>query len=133
MDMLKMSRKVEYALMILKYTEEHAPQGVSARMICEKFGIPFDTTSKVMQQLARHHILISHQGVKGGYELKTSLQKISLLKLAEIIEGKTTHFDCLNGSCNLSSQCNINHPIEKLNKKLIKYFNSLNLYELLKG
>ena len=58
--MLKITKKVEYALIVLKYMGEH-PFGElhSAREICDKFKLPFDTTAKVMQSMNNKGLLNS--------------------------------------------------------------------------
>ena len=67
--MLKINKKVEYALMALKFMAEEKAIGkiTSAREICDKFNTPFDTTAKVMQAMNHHKILNSVKGTKGGY------------------------------------------------------------------
>ena len=51
--MLKITKKVEYALISLKFIWEEKSRGelTTAREICSKFNLPFDTTSKVMQAM----------------------------------------------------------------------------------
>ena len=52
--MLKMNRKVEYALIALKYVAYEDPDKlVSVKEICEKYRTPFDVTSRVMQLLVK--------------------------------------------------------------------------------
>ncbi len=133
--MLKINRKVEYALMTLKFmTTKKRDDLTSAREICERFKIPFDTTAKVMQQMGHHGILDSVQGVKGGYTLITDLSKISYMDLNRIIEGKSDAIGCENGRpCHLKDFCNIMGPVIKLNKKLGSYLEKTNLKELLES
>ena len=103
----------------------------TAREVCDKFNTPFDTTAKVMQLMNGAGILQSHKGVKGGYTLAKDLSKISYLDLAQLIEGKSFMLDCLEGPCELYSNCNISQPIKRLNDYLINIFNSLTVSELL--
>ena len=133
--MLKINRKVEYALMTLKFmTCKKDGELTSAREICEMFKTPFDTTAKVMQSLNNNGILTSIQGVKGGYTLSKDLKKISYIDLTSIIEGKAVALGCDNNpKCNRRKSCNISAPIKKLNKKLTAYLNKISLDELLSG
>ena len=130
--MIKINRKVEYALMVLKLMKDKDLQELTtAREVCDRFESPFDTTAKVMQQMNSAGILHSIKGVKGGYTLARDLSTISYLELAELIEGKSFMMDCHEGPCDLYHKCNISQPIKRLNDYLINIFNSLTLNELL--
>lgn len=130
--MVKINKKVEYALMVLKHMSEKEPKDLtSAREICDKFNIPFDTTAKVMQQMNNVGILHSTKGVKGGYTLEADLERVSYLQLAELVEGKSVTANCENQKCSLIETCNITLPIKKLNQHLMYFFQGLTLKELL--
>jgi Rrf2 family protein len=130
--MIKINRKVEYALMVLKLMKEKDPSELTtAREVCDCFETPFDTTAKVMQQMNNAGILHSHKGVKGGYTLFRDLSEVSYMELVELIEGKSFMMDCHEGPCDLFNKCNISRPIKRLNDYLINIFNALTLNELL--
>jgi Rrf2 family protein len=130
--MIKINRKIEYALMVLKLMKDKAETDLTtAREVCDCFQTPFDTTAKVMQLMNNAGILHSHKGVKGGYTLARDLNQISYLELAELIEGKSFMMDCHEGPCDLYHTCNITQPIKRLNDYLINIFNTLSLNELL--
>ncbi len=136
--MLKINKKVEYALMALKFMadkNDSAPL-VSAREICDAFETPFDTTAKVMQVMNNHDVLKSVKGIKGGYSLNKSLSEITYMGLVQMIEGKEEIGRvCSNhkGTCELLGKCNISTPVENLNKKLNSFLENLTLEELLQG
>lgn len=130
--MIKINRKVEYALMVLKLMKEKTPGDLTtAREVCDKFETPFDTTAKVMQQMNNAGILHSQKGVKGGYTLARELSEVTYMDLVQLIEGKSFMMDCHDGPCELYHSCNISQPIKRLNDYLINIFSSLTLNELL--
>ncbi len=130
--MIKINRKVEYALMVLKLMKEKAHGDLTtAREVCDKFETPFDTTAKVMQQMNNAGILHSQKGVKGGYSLARELNEVTYMELVQLIEGKSFMMDCHDGPCELYHTCNITQPIKRLNDYLINIFSSLTLNELL--
>jgi Rrf2 family protein len=130
--MIKINRKVEYALMVLKCMKDKTGDGlITAREVCDEFETPFDTTAKVMQQLNSGGILHSHKGVKGGYGLARDLSEVSYMELVELIEGKSFMMDCHEGPCDLYKKCNITQPIKRLNDYIISIFNNISLSELL--
>lgn len=133
--MLKINKKVEYALMALKFMIDKPTRTLtSAREVCDELKTPFDTTAKVMQIMNNNEILKSVQGIKGGYTLNIPLEKITYSELVRIIEGKNEigrSCTSTKGTCELFNQCNIITPVEILNKKLNQYLDSLTLKELL--
>jgi Rrf2 family protein len=133
---LKINKKVEYALMALKFMSDKPDISalVSAREICDTFETPFDTTAKVMQIMNNHSILKSVKGIKGGYSLNKSLKEVSYLELVQMIEERTEIGNvCTNhkGTCELIGKCNITTPIENLNRKLNIFLLNLSLSDLL--
>lgn len=130
--MIKINRKVEYALMVLKLMKGKAlDELTTAREVCDKYHTPFDTTSKVMQLMNSAEILHSHKGVKGGYTLSGDLSDVSYVDLVQLIEGKSFIMDCHDGPCELFHSCNISQPIRRLNDYIINIFSTLTLNELL--
>jgi Rrf2 family protein len=139
--MLKINKKVEYALMALKFMADKTHEGpgvplISAREICDKFNTPFDTTAKVMQLMNNQDIVKSTKGIKGGYSLNKDLSEITYMELVRLIEGKE-HLgricESKQGTCELFSKCNIATPVEKLNRKLNQFLETLTLEDLLQG
>ncbi|MBK9226265.1 MAG: Rrf2 family transcriptional regulator [Ignavibacteria bacterium] len=49
--MIRFSKKVEYALMALKFISASNPRLVTAREISDKVNIPYDLLSKILQRL----------------------------------------------------------------------------------
>jgi Rrf2 family protein len=129
--MFKINRKTEYALMVLGHLNQNNSGKTTAREVCDRFSIPFDTTSKVMQVMNNKGLLKSAQGVKGGYQLNCDLGNVSYLNLTEMIEGTPMRMDCITGSCDLAGNCNITGPVKKLNDYLSDFFGSLTIKKLL--
>lgn len=133
--MFKLSKKVEYGLMAIKYI---ASQGefdpCSAKVISRKNKIPYDLLSKILQRLKKEKILISVKGIKGGYKLTKTPDKISLSTVLNAIEGTNYILDCGMhedpNSCTIYDSCIISDPMQKIQKSIINYFNSTKLSEI---
>lgn len=132
--MLKINRKVEYALIALKFIsdQKNREKLISAREICDQFDIPFDTTAKVMQVMNNKKILASVKGVHGGYLLEKNLNDITYYELSQIIEGDQGVFNCVKDGqrCNRYEDCNIVKPLDLLNMKISNYLKTLTLSDL---
>lgn len=132
--MNRMNRKVEYALMSLKYMTQKIPgELTTAKEVCDSLSTPFDATARVMQAMAQHGLLRSEQGATGGYQITRDLSKVSLLELFEMIEGKLGLVRCHHkeSHCEIQGNCNIILPINNLNRKYNEFFESVKLKELL--
>lgn len=132
--MLKITKKVEYALIALKFMAKKGPDELtSARELCDTFSMPFDTMAKVLQAMNQASWLTSVKGIKGGYTLTADLSKISFMDLTRTIEGKEIEGMCINqkGTCELHGTCNIVTPVSNLHLHVIAFLEKLNLDQLL--
>ncbi|MCH2533493.1 MAG: Rrf2 family transcriptional regulator [Bdellovibrionales bacterium] len=133
--MTKINRKLEYALMSLKFMSSKGQgQLTQVKEICESTGCPFDATAKTMQQMTSMGLLKSVQGAHGGYMIIKDLSKVSLLELYRGLLGSLELAKCIHSdsACELTHSCNIISPIHELNQKLINFYDSLPLIEILK-
>ena len=93
--MLKITRKVEYALIALRHMQSKDPEGLtSAKEIATHYGIPKQLLAKTLQQMARDNLIEAVQGPTGGYRIRANLGKISLKDFFERLEGPLGMMDC---------------------------------------
>lgn len=133
--MNRLNRKVEYALMALKVMgQKRAGELTSVKEIVDKTGSPFDPTARVLQQMVQKGVLRSEQGAHGGYVLIRDLNRISLYELNEMVMGPRGLAKCLQSSdeCELQERCNIISPVHVLNRKLMDFYQSVSLGEILR-
>lgn len=129
-----MNRKVEYALMALKYmSTKYGGQLTTAKEISEVSGVPFDATARVMQIMAQNGLLKSEQGAHGGYLIACNLARVSFHQLLEMILGPLGVVKCLHAAedCEMSGHCSIQSPLSLLNQKLVGFYSELTLQDLL--
>lgn len=133
--MNRINRKVEYALMALRYLAQK-PGGalVPAKEVSDSLRTPFDATAKVMQIMTNRGLLRSEQGAAGGYAITKDLSQVSLLELAEMIDGPQNLTKCTQKSgefCEIHKTCNVMNPLALLNQKLHGFYHSISLRDLL--
>ena len=63
--MTLLSRKADYALLILSYLFRR-PEGGNARAIAERFGLSRAFVANILKELGHAGYVTSHRGVKGG-------------------------------------------------------------------
>lgn len=132
--MTKLNKKVEYALMALKYVHQRpSTQKVTAKEVSDAVHGPFDVIARVMQIMAQKSVLVSEQGATGGYRLGQDLGRLSLFQLFEIIEGPTALVKCISedGACDIQSSCNIVSPLKNLNSRLNSFFQNISILEII--
>jgi len=120
--MIKLSKKVEYALMALSSIKNSGENIMTAKEISSGHNIPYDLLAKILQKLKKEDILISTQGINGGYKLNGNLDSISLSKLMDMLEDNKAIVECQQlktaTDCILFEDCTMKSPMEKMQKEL---------------
>ena len=130
--MLKLSKKVEYALIALVHCTEHEEgRPVSAREVSDLHGLPPEIVGKVMQRLARAGLLKSIRGVNGGYLLTQPLSNIDLGSVIQGVEGQVRVVPCCDGGdCPKMGGCSIKKPVDRFQSRLLDFLYSVSLDSL---
>ena len=130
--MLKLTRKVEYALIALRHMQAMKPEKLtSAKEIAEAYGLPQQLLAKTLQQMARDRIIEAVQGPSGGYRNMSDLDKISLKDFFENLEGPLGIMDCyFDSDCIQLGACNIRTPIQRINENMRDMFSKMSLREV---
>ena len=129
--MLKITRKVEYALIAVRHLEETSEKLVSVNEISKLYGIPRELLAKTMQKLASANIVKSVKGPRGGYKTKNKAANTTLNDFFEILEGPTAIMDCyFESGCDHLTSCNIRTPINKINNSIRNLFDNLTLSDI---
>ncbi len=132
--MNKLNRRIEYAFIALKYmTGKYAGHLTTVKEICDSTGIPFDATSKVMQQMAQAKILKSEQGATGGYLLVRDLSKVTVREVIEITSGAVQVVRCVKNKrgCEFLKNCNVITPMKNLSHRVNEFYQTLSVAEIL--
>jgi Rrf2 family protein len=131
LDMLKFSKKVEYALIAMIDIASHQTYDlVTAKALSQQYNIPAELLGKVLQSLTRKGLLQSVQGVKGGYTITEPLEKISMLRVIEAIDGPINLTSCSADKrcvCEQLLHCNIRNPMEIIRSELSQFFSGISL------
>ena len=136
--MIKINRKTEYSLIALRYLATLAKKpdnlGVaSVREIADAYRIPYAILSKTLQQLQRHGIVESVQGLKGGYKLKRALNSVTIGEVMEVFEGPLALTDCLGARsilCLQSDICNVKSLFTNVHNKIARVLQETTLEDL---
>ena len=133
--MLRISKKMEYALMgLLHMSHKDWRELTTAKELAQSYNIPPELMGKVLQNLAKHKLILSMQGVKGGYRLVRSIDQVKLSDVITAVEGPLKIVNCLNikttPECHQHNQCTIKNPMSIIQNKLENFFSELTLQDI---
>ncbi len=130
--MLKLTKKVEYALIALRHMQDKAPELVSStKEIATQYNIPLEILAKTLQHLAKENIIEPINGPRGGYRLKAQLGNINLVEFFERVEGPLGLSDCFyDSNCLQIDYCNIRTPIQRINANMINMFRGMTVQDV---
>lgn len=129
--MLKLSKKIDYGLILLSWMCAH-PSPASAREIAARYDLPQPMVANILKALAAAGVLVSTRGVQGGYELARTPREISLAEVVEALEGPFSLVDCVADvdSCKFTSVCPTHDPIQVVHRKFQNFMGRLTLAEI---
>jgi Rrf2 family protein len=131
--MLRLSKKADYALLSMRHLAAHHDRGaMSSRELAETYDIPTELLAKVLQKLVRGRLLVSVQGIKGGYALARPAALISVADVIQSVDGPLTVTACsdTDHSCDQYSKCNIRDPLHRIKDRIVAALAATSVAEL---
>ena len=129
--MMKLTRKLEYALIALRHMHMKGDTLSSSKEISQMYMIPGELLAKTLQQMARLKYIEAVQGSNGGYKLHQSLNDLNFTKFIEQMEGPLGMVDCsINMDCTQLNNCNIRMPMNKINENIRSIFNNIRVTDI---
>lgn len=131
--MLKLSKKVEYAMAALVHMGKIREDDFAGRReISEAYGIPSDLLGKILQLLKKGGLVKSEQGVKGGYRLAKPLKWIRIGDVIKAVENNTDAPTCAHGipNCIRGEVCKIRPLVMNFHTRLQTLIHSITLDDL---
>lgn len=129
-----LTKKSEYALLsLISIAQSNEPKNVD--VLSKELNISKSFLAKIMQNLAKHEIVVSHRGVNGGFALKKTYDQITILEITTAAEEKTPSvFECSPSVDNCPSQvgmlCTIWPLLNNLQSKIDGFLNDLTLKDI---
>ena len=129
--MLKLTRKLEYALIALRHMQDKRNTFISTKEIAGMYLIPQELLAKILQQMAKLNYIKAARGPQGGYRIRKGLTEISLTQFIEDMEGPIGIVDCnINSDCVQLDNCNIRMPLKQINKNIRAIFNGIRVGDI---
>lgn len=115
--MLRISKLTDYASVILQYLSLQPQRLLSANKIAQEIHIATPTVRKVLKILLKTRLVVSEQGVVGGYKLAKDPHEITVAQVISAIEGNPALTECAKGAhlCAQDGMCAIQHNWQRIN------------------
>lgn len=129
-----LTKKSEYALLsLISIAKSDSPKNVD--VLSRELNIPKSFLAKIMQNLAKHDIVISHRGVNGGFVLKKPYDEVTVLEITTVAEEKVPSvFECSPsaGACpsDIADACNVWPLLNNLQTKINVFLSGLTLKDI---
>ncbi|MBS3914899.1 MAG: Rrf2 family transcriptional regulator [Bacteroidetes bacterium] len=132
------SKSCEYGIKAIIYIANQSLQKrrVKLQDIIGEVGSPEAFTAKILQELARNKIIISHTGPYGGFEMDVkNMKKVRLSEIVYAIDGDAIYNGCGLGltACSASQPCPIHHKFVKVRNELKIMLETTTIYDLAVG
>ena len=129
-----LTKKSEYALLsLISIAKSSEPKNVDE--LSRELNISKSFLAKIMQNLAKQGLVISHRGVNGGFALNKSWENITILEIVVAAEEKTPSvFECSPSPDNCPNQvamlCTIWPLLNNLQLKINDFLEKLTLKDI---
>jgi len=132
------SKTCEYGIRATIFIASQSCQNkrVGLKDIAKKIDSPEAFTAKILQILARNHIIHSVKGVGGGFEIpKDAMYQIKMAQIVTAIDGDRVFTGCGLGLCHCSEDhpCPVHDKFKSIRKELATMLENTNLEELAMG
>jgi len=129
------TRASEYAILSLILLSK-TTEPMDSETLSKELSISKSFLAKILQSLAKAHILKSYKGARGGFVLEKDPKSISMLDVMTHVEGKSPAvFECAPSESNCPSDkaniCAIWPFLHKLQGKIDLFLNELTLADII--
>lgn len=132
------SKACEYGIRAAIYIAMQSRHGerASLKAIASEIDSPVAFTSKILQQLVKHKIIVSVKGPVGGFEIDPGkLETVKLSHIVSAIDGNQIYVGCGLGlkNCSEIMPCPLHEKFKKIREELRHMLESTSLGELSDG
>jgi len=127
------TRDTDYSIRALTYIARNKDRIVSVTELVKELDIPKPFLRKILQLLSTSGVLKSYKGKNGGFELARKPEKIYLLDLMGIFQGKFKLSECLfkKKICPNQISCKLREQLDSLEELVENKVKEITLASLL--
>jgi len=128
------NRNTDYATRAICFMAKNKMSRTSVADLVRELRIPKSFLRKILQTLNKKGILKSYKGKDGGFSLADPADKIFLMDLMNIFQGKIKLNDCLfkKRICPNIKTCSLREKLGEIEEYVVSELESINIASLLK-
>ena len=129
-----LTKKTDYAIRALLMLGAKPGSYVSAKAIAVEQDMPYQFLRGVLQEMIRHDLIVSKEGVQGGFMLEKDPDEIGVKQLIEIFQGTVQVSECMfrKQICANRSRCVLRHEIMRIEQVVSNEFEQVTIGKLLR-
>ena len=133
MAVIRITRRADYGVMLLCYFARRRRFWTAGELARESH-VPHSMVTKILKELTRERILISHRGVSGGYSLDRDPDDISVEEILWALEGPIALVECVDpqGQCDCQGWCDAHPSWDCINRAIQETLRRLTLADMAK-
>src|SRR5262245_47274373 len=134
--MLALTKRTEYALIALCHLARQPEAIVSARDLARAYAVRLPLLMNVLKALNQKGLVRSTRGATGGYRLSQPPEMISIVRVAEAIEGPMRLVKCVSTEhetdslCELIGTCPVRQPVLRVHEHLAQFLSRVSIADL---
>lgn len=134
--MVRITKKVDYSILILAHLAHYPDRPSSAREISDRFGIPRPVVANLLKSLGKSRLVTSQRGNRGGYRLARKPEDVTLAQLLCAVEGDFAFANCTGGPygtisiCPLSGSCPSESTVRYVHREIYRVLSSVTVDQL---
>src|SRR5438270_9262714 len=130
--MTLLTRKVDYAILVLSYLNEHVGGGC-AREIADRFHLGRAFVANILKELCHKGFVTSHRGVKGGYVLARPADEVPLVEVIESLDDSFRFAECNqpgDDNCVIAPACPLKGVVAEIHHRIREVLSELTLADV---
>jgi len=128
-----LTKNTDYAIRALLVLAAKKGSYLSAKSIATEHDIPYQFLRGLLQEMIRHDLIVSKEGVQGGFMMKKDPDTISVTQLIGIFQGKVQVSECMfrKQICSNRARCVLRHEIMRIEQVVQSEFEKVTIGKLL--
>jgi Rrf2 family cysteine metabolism transcriptional repressor len=133
-EMKLLTKQTDYATRALLHLAKRQGEFVSSREIATKEKVPLYFLRRLLQDLIKHGLVESREGVAGGVRLKAEPKNIRLTDIIRIFQGNIQLSECMfrKRLCSNRKTCVLRKRIKNIEKMVTQEFENTTIADLIK-
>jgi Rrf2 family transcriptional regulator, cysteine metabolism repressor len=129
---VQLSTKTRYSLRALaELGERQDSEPVQLKYIAKKQELPIKYLEAIFNTLKKNGIVKSVRGANGGYLINKDTEKIKILDIVEIFEGKLKIVHCKDDNCSKMASCPTYNIYNEISNQFRYVLNSYSLKNII--